>query len=223
VENLKVIENDIVPVYETDRGEHVVYGLDLHKALEVKSNYREWAARRFNDCDALEGVDFQAVAISTPGNPTPKKDHIIHLDIAKEMAMLERNEKGKQVRKYFIEVEKRWKQNLTPAEMFLHNAQIMVEQERRLARLESKQKATEDKVEEIAAQIQTHPTGWYTIAGYASILGMNLDLKTAGELGKKATRLSRELGKKVQTTPDPRFGRVNVYCPEVLERVFEEA
>lgn len=40
------------------------------------------------------------------------KEHIIKLDTAKEMAMLERNEKGKQVRRYFIEVEKRYKENL---------------------------------------------------------------------------------------------------------------
>lgn len=42
---------------------------------------------------------------------TPKKDHIIKLDTAKEMAMLERNEKGKQVRKYFIIIEKKYKEN----------------------------------------------------------------------------------------------------------------
>lgn len=40
------------------------------------------------------------------------KEHIIKLDTAKEMAMLERNDKGKQVRRYFIEVEKRYKENL---------------------------------------------------------------------------------------------------------------
>ena len=42
----------------------------------------------------------------------PTKEHIIKLDIAKEMAMLERNDKGKQVRRYFIEVEKKYKENI---------------------------------------------------------------------------------------------------------------
>ena len=44
------LENDLVPVYETDKGIKVVYGTELHSALEVKSNYREWANRRFSDC-----------------------------------------------------------------------------------------------------------------------------------------------------------------------------
>ena len=50
--------------------------------------------RRLNDCDAIENEDYDSVEISTVSGGTPKKEHIIKLDIAKEMAMLERNEKG---------------------------------------------------------------------------------------------------------------------------------
>ena len=102
---LKVIENELVPVYETSTGERVVYGSELHKVLEVKSRYREWIDRRLLDIDAIENEDFEAAEISAPSGQT-KKDHIIKLDTAKEMAMLERNDKGKQVRRYFIEIEK---------------------------------------------------------------------------------------------------------------------
>ena len=109
--NLKIIANDLVPVYETSSGEKIVYGLELHKVLKVKSNYREWITRRFLDTDAVENKDFQVVEITTPSGQT-KKNHIILLDIAKEMAMLERNEKGKQVRRYFIQIEERYKQLL---------------------------------------------------------------------------------------------------------------
>ncbi len=63
------------------------------------------------DVDAIEKEDFEGVEISTPSGQT-KKDHIIRLDIAKEMAMLERNEKGKQVRRYFIQVEKKYKESV---------------------------------------------------------------------------------------------------------------
>ena len=108
MQNLKVIENELVPVYETSTGEKVVYGSELHEILRVKSPYREWSQRRLKDCDALEKEDFQAVEISTPSGQT-KKDHIIKLDTAKEMAMLERNLKGKQVRRYFIQIEKKYK------------------------------------------------------------------------------------------------------------------
>ena len=109
--NLIIIEDGLVPVYVTGTGEKVVYGTELHKVLQVRSNYREWIKRRFNDIDAIENEDFESVEISTVVKGTPKKDHIIKLDTAKEMAMLERNEKGKQVRKYFIIIEKNYKEN----------------------------------------------------------------------------------------------------------------
>lgn len=110
MQNLAVIENELVPVYETNTGEKVVYGSELHEVLGVKSRYREWIDRRLTDIDAVEYEDFEATEISAPSGQT-KKDHIIKLDTAKEMAMLERNEKGKQVRRYFIQVEKKFKEN----------------------------------------------------------------------------------------------------------------
>lgn len=109
---LKVIENELVPVYETSTGEKVVYGIELHEVLGVKSPYREWSARRFKDCDALENKDYTSVEISTVSGGTPKKEHVIKLNTAKEMAMLERNEKGKAVRRYFISVEEKYKQSV---------------------------------------------------------------------------------------------------------------
>lgn len=55
---LKIIENDVVPVYETDKGVKVVYGTDLHSALGVKSRFNDWVKNRIHDCDALENEDF---------------------------------------------------------------------------------------------------------------------------------------------------------------------
>ena len=108
--NLIIIENGLVPVYVTGTGEKVVYGTELHRVLGIKTAYKDWSVRRFNDVDAIENEDFEAAQICAPSGQT-KKDHIIKLDIAKEMAMLERNEKGKQVRKYFIIIEKKYKEN----------------------------------------------------------------------------------------------------------------
>lgn len=111
MQNLTVIENQLVPVYETSTGEKVVYGSELHGVLGAPSVYREWAKRRLTDIDAVENEDYTTVEIPTVSGGAPRKDHIIKLDIAKEMAMLERNEKGKQVRRYFIAIEKKYKEN----------------------------------------------------------------------------------------------------------------
>ena len=93
MQELKVIENELVPVYETSTGEKVVYGSELHEVLGVRTPYKDWSTRRLNDIDAVENEDFEAAQICAPSGQT-KKDHIIKLDTAKEMAMLERNEKA---------------------------------------------------------------------------------------------------------------------------------
>ena len=111
--NLKTLENNLVPVYETSTGEKVVYGTELYKVLQVKSNYTTWIERRFNDIDAIENEDYETCfpkLESEIHGGQNKKDHIIKLDTAKEMAMLERNSKGKEVRRYFIQIEKKYKE-----------------------------------------------------------------------------------------------------------------
>lgn len=110
MQNLTVIENELVPVYETSTGEKVVYGSELHEVLGVRTPYKDWSSRRLSDVDAIENEDFEAAQICAPSGQN-KKDHIIKLDTAKEMAMLERNEKGKQVRRYFIQVEKKYRES----------------------------------------------------------------------------------------------------------------
>lgn len=105
-----MIENELVPVYTASTGEKVVYGTDLHRILEVKSNYRDWIKNRMNDIGAVEYEDYESFAKNL-AKGRPSLDHIIKLDVAKEMAMLERNEKGRQVRRYFIQVEKRYKKS----------------------------------------------------------------------------------------------------------------
>ena len=67
---LEIIENELVPVYETSTGEKVVYGSELHEVLGAPSVYREWVKRRLSDIDAVENEEFQGVEISTPSGQT---------------------------------------------------------------------------------------------------------------------------------------------------------
>lgn len=109
MQNLQIIENELVSVYETNTGEKVVYGTDLHKILGVKSKFADWVKNRLTDCEALENEDYDSFSKILEKGGRPQTEYIIKLDTAKEMAMLERNEKGKQVRRYFIQVEKKYK------------------------------------------------------------------------------------------------------------------
>lgn len=108
--NLRVIENELVPVYETSTGEKVVYGTELHAVLEIRSRFNDWIRNRLNDCEAKEQEDYEAFTKNLV-NGGQSKEYLIKLDTAKEMAMLERNEKGKQVRRYFIAIEKKYKES----------------------------------------------------------------------------------------------------------------
>lgn len=157
--NLTIIENELVTVYETSTGEKVVYGSELHEVLGAPSVYREWVKRRLSDIDATENEDFQGVEISTPSGQT-KKDHIIKLDIAKEMAMLERNEKGKEVRRYFIRVEKKYKSASLATQELSPQLQVMINLEIEQKRQAEKIEHVEEQIESIREVVAIDTTSW---------------------------------------------------------------
>ena len=157
--NLKVIENELVPVYETSTGEKVVYGSELHEVLGVRTPYKDWSTRRLNDIDAVENEDFEAAQICAPSGQT-KKDHIIKLDTAKEMAMLERNEKGKQVRRYFIQVEKKYKSASLATQELSPQLQVMINLEIEQKRQAEKLEHVEERIESIREVVAIDTTSW---------------------------------------------------------------
>lgn len=154
MDELKIIENELVPVYQTDSGEKVVYGTELHKVLGVKSNYRDWVKNRLNDCEAVENEDFQTFAKNL-AKGRPAQEHIIKLDTAKEMAMLERNDRGKQVRRYFIEIEKKYRQPKVPVTIIPpapNPIQDLSPQLQFLINMELKQKEMDKELSELKSQ-----------------------------------------------------------------------
>ena len=70
---LRLLENELVPVYLTSTGEKVVYGTELWDVLMVKTPYRIWVERRIDECGAIENEDFEAVQICTPSGQAMKE------------------------------------------------------------------------------------------------------------------------------------------------------
>ncbi|HEM5047928.1 TPA: phage antirepressor KilAC domain-containing protein [Streptococcus suis] len=100
--------NELINVNVNDNQEPVVSGRQLHEALGVNSNYTTWFDR-MTEYGFTENEDY--VLLSNFGNQTGrgghnKVDHVIKLDMAKEIAMIQRTDRGKQVRQYFIQIEK---------------------------------------------------------------------------------------------------------------------
>lgn len=99
--------NELIPIRD-EGGRKAVMGRDLHAFLEVTTAYKDWFPRMvaygFED-----GKDFSSFLSESTGG-RPKQDHFISLDMAKEISMIQRTERGKQARQYFIECERQAKQ-----------------------------------------------------------------------------------------------------------------
>ncbi len=81
---------------------------ELHKMLEVKTDFSDWIKRRIKQCKFEENYDF-VVFLKKEENilgGRPTTEYIISVDMTKHLGMMERNEKGHEVRKYYIEQEK---------------------------------------------------------------------------------------------------------------------
>lgn len=206
--DLTLLENELVPVYTTSTGEKVVYGTELHDVLEVKTAYKDWSVRRFNECDAVENTDFEAAQICAPSGQT-KKEHIIKLDIAKEMAMLERNDKGKQVRRYFIEVDKRYKENIMPKDFPSALRAYADEVERR--------QIAEQEKEKLQIELD-YSKDWFSIKRVAKLNGV--DWKIFDWRNLKSVGL--DMGYEVKKIFDANYGEVNTYHREVWEACYPE-
>jgi len=114
----------------------------------------------------------------------------------------------------FVQMESKLKSLMpkTQAEMLLQSVQLLVQQESRLT-------SVEKEVKELKAQTIITPD-YFTIAGYGSLNHIEVNIKMASSLGKKASKLCKYLGIEPDRISDPRFGYVNAYPRHVLEEVF---
>ena len=97
--------NELIKInYESDRP--TVLARDLHEFLEVKTAYKDWFPRMC-EYGFTEGEDFCSFLSESTGG-RPATDAQLTIDMAKEICMLQRNEKGKQARQYFLQLEREW-------------------------------------------------------------------------------------------------------------------
>lgn len=102
--------NQLIATQNNEQGEIIVSGRELHDFLGVKTAYKDWFPR-MESYGFVENADFVAIAqkrATAQGNVTTFMDHHIKLDMAKEIAMIQRTDKGKEARQYFLQVEKAW-------------------------------------------------------------------------------------------------------------------
>lgn len=102
--------NQLIKTSHNESGDIIVSGRELHEFLEVRTRYDIWF-NRMKEYGFVENIDFIEVVqkrTTSHGRIHDMIDHHIKLDMAKEISMLQRTDKGKQARQYFIRVEKLW-------------------------------------------------------------------------------------------------------------------
>ncbi|MEK5038824.1 antA/AntB antirepressor family protein [Sporosarcina sp. FSL K6-3457] len=102
--------DQLITTSQNGNGEILVSGRDLYSFLEVTERYNSWFERMLQ-YGFIEDADFASVKSFTVVNNGAKReidDHNMKLDMAKEIAMIQRSEKGKQARQYFLHLERMW-------------------------------------------------------------------------------------------------------------------
>ena len=102
--------NELIKINYENADRPTVLGRDLHEVLEVKTKYADWF-KRMCEYGFAENTDFVAISQkreTAQGNETTYNDHQLTIEMAKEICMIQRTDKGKQCRHYFLELEKAW-------------------------------------------------------------------------------------------------------------------
>lgn len=146
--------DELIKTITQDDGTVAVSGRDLHDFLGVAERYTQWFERMVS-YGFTKGIDFVGFSekAEKPTGGRPRIDYVMTLDMAKEVAMLQRTDRGKQARRYFISIEKQYKQSqldmtgLSPqTQAAIATAQALATQERSIKRLDTKVDAIADIV-----------------------------------------------------------------------------
>ena len=172
--------NEIIKIDNDNK----VSGRELHEFLEVGTAYKDWFPR-MAEYGFVEGTDFcSKMSESTGGRPA--LDHRMTIEMAKEICMLQRTDRGKQARQYFIQVENDW----NSPDKIMARALVMSQKLLDTTRLELAQS------KQIINELQPKASYYDLILQSKSLMSVS---KIAKDFGKSAVWLNRKLEeKKVQ-------------------------
>ena len=179
--------NELIEIKVNENQEPIVSGRMLHEFLEVKSPYTQWF-ERMKEYGFTENEDFvlhsQKCESRNISGIKVIQDHAIKLDMAKEIAMIQRTDKGKQARQYFIQVEK----DYNSPEKIMARALQIAQQELSTLRLEN---AIKDQQ---IAELKPKADYMDMILKNKSLLTITQIAKDYGMSGNAMNKILRQLG-----------------------------
>jgi len=201
---------EIIKITEI-KGTKLVDARELHSFLLVATDFKDWMPRMLEYGFEID-KDFSSYSGESKGG-RPSKEYCLTLDCAKEISMIQRSERGKQARQYFIECEKQLNKPKTQIELIIESAQL-------LKAIEEKQNVLEQRIEIIENRPQINaPIEHFSILGYCHNIGKQISHNEALSYGRKCAKQCKEFGYIVGKISDARYGAVNTYPLDVLKEI----
>lgn len=107
---LTILVNGLVPIYHDKEQEPLVNARDLHAGLEISRQFADWIKDQISGLYLAENLDFTILSPELGKIGRPSETYILTLDTAKHIALASRTEKGRLIRKDFIEAQKKLRQ-----------------------------------------------------------------------------------------------------------------
>lgn len=200
-------------------------GREIHAELRVAKDYTNWAKAQIKRARLVENKDYLKLAQKGALSATGQTRHEYHftLEAGKHIGMMSGTERGTEVREYFLACERQAKVSASAVKDPQIAAVIFTLT--RIDAMEQEQKRQAEELARIAENVavieaRTQPENkHFTVMGYANLVGLPVDVKTAATLGRRCAALSRQRGLVIGDVSAPRFGNVHSYHESVLQDI----
>lgn len=148
---------ELIPISENN-GRRAVSARGLHKFLESKQQFADWIKDRIEKYDLVENQDYEVFQnfMKNPNGGRPLTEYALTIEAAKELSMVEGNEKGKMARKYFIACEKKLQEISLPSYQIsdpIKRAEKWIEEQKIIKQLEEKNRQQEEQIAQNAPRV----------------------------------------------------------------------
>ena len=161
MKNLVVLTDELIPVYQGDISP-LVDGRELHSFLKVGTKFSDWMKDRIEKYEFVEGVDFTSFPKKRKAQNTwvTTIEYTLTIDMAKEISMVQNNERGSEARKYFIVVEKKFKEITKPEsieDLIIMQPHRLKDMRQQVMEAKNQSAAVEEAVQEMREVIVISP------------------------------------------------------------------
>lgn len=211
---------DLIKI-ENRQGKETVNARELHEFLESKQDFSTWIKNRIEKYKFVVNIDYVTAPQNygtANGGYSIRNEYYLSIDMAKELSMVENNEKGRQARRYFIECENRLKKTTAVSSNLENMFIVFMQEQARTNNLILSLIQNNNTQKELPQYIMPEH---YSLKAYMIKNKMKVPMK--GQMithGKELKRLSIEMNKQITKVPDEQYGEVNGYHIEVLDKYF---